>query len=503
MASPYPRVGTFAEVGQFAEHLHSLAPEVPIDSHVLSAADDSPLARPIEIGQFRVGNRWCIHPMEGWDGTADGQPTERTIRRWRHFGSSGAKLIWGGEAVAVRHEGRANPNQLCYRPENTPGFRHLLGELLGAHRERFGPHAVDDLLVGLQLTHSGRFCRPDRKDRPEPRIVYHHPVLDEKFGIDPADPGVLLSDEEIASLVDDYVAAAKMAQQVGFHFVDIKCCHGYLGHEMLSAFDRPGRYGGSFEGRIRFLCDTVAAVRSECPGLMIGVRISMFDFPPFRPDPRGGQNGQLGPGIPHEYPVPYPGFGCNRQNPLEIDLEEPIRFLRLLHSEYGVELVNLTAGSPYYNPHIQRPALFPPCDGYQPPEDPLAGCCRQILAARQIKQALPGVPMVGSAYTYFQDFLPHVAQAVVRNGWIDLVGVGRMVLSYWDLPADSLSGRRLQTKRICRTFSDCTNAPRSGLPSGCFPLDTFYKTSPEADRLKEAKRQLRQRLRKAQADRSQ
>jgi len=496
----YPRIGSLANVQQFRQHLHGLTPEVPVDDRVLSAAAGSPLAEPLEIAGFRVGNRWCIHPMEGWDGTPNGQPTERTVRRWRHFGVSGAKLIWGCEAVAVRHDGRANPNQLCFRPENVEAFRHLLGELLAAHRQRFGSKATDDLLVGLQLTHSGRFSRPNRKEQAEPRIIYHHPVLDEKFAIDPNDHAVVFSDQELAELVDHYVAAARMAQQVGFQFVDIKCCHGYLGHETLSAFDRPGPYGGSLQNRTRFLRETIAAVRSECPGLIIGVRISMFDFPPFRPDPRGGRDGQLGPGIPHEYPVPYPGFGCNRQDPLQIDLEEPIQFLKLLYEQYGLQLVNLTAGSPYYNPHIQRPALFPPCDGYQPPEDPLLGCCRQILAARQIKQALPQLPMVGSAYTYFQDYLPHVAQAVVREGWIDFVGIGRMVLSYWDLPADSLSGRPLQTKRICRTFSDCTNAPRNGLPSGCFPLDPAYKNSPEADLLKQAKQKLRQRLRQAQAD---
>jgi 2,4-dienoyl-CoA reductase-like NADH-dependent reductase (Old Yellow Enzyme family) len=198
--------------------------------------------------------------------------------------------------------------------------------------------------------------------------------------------------------------------------------------------------------------------------------------------------------VPHAYPTPYPGFGCDRQNPLLADLTEPVRLVRMLRDEYQVELLNLSAGSPYYNPHIQRPAFYPPCDGYQPPEDPLVGCCRQIEAVRQVKAAVPDVPIVGSAYTYFQEYLPHLAQAVVREGWVDLVGLGRMVLSYWELPTDVLEGHPLQAKRICRTFSDCTTGPRSGLASGCYPLDPYYKQLPEAHALKAAKATLRQSL---------
>ncbi|MCP4812721.1 MAG: NADH:flavin oxidoreductase, partial [Planctomycetaceae bacterium] len=142
------------------------------------------------------------------------------------------------------------------------------------------------------------------------------------------------------------------------------------------------------------------------------------------------------------------------------------------------------------NPHVQRPAIFPPSDGYQPPEDPLAGVARQIQAARCFKEAFPEVPMVGTGYSYLQDYLPHVAQAVVRAGWIDSVGLGRMVLSYPELPRDTLETGEMQRKRVCRTFSDCTTAPRHGLLSGCFPLDDYYKKLPEAAELQQLKRQL-------------
>jgi hypothetical protein len=156
-----------------------------------------------------------------------------------------------------------------------------------------------------------------------------------------------------------------------------------------------------------------------------------------------------------------------------------------------VAAVNISCGSPYYNPHIQRPAIFPPSDGYQPPEDPLIGVVRQIHATRACKAAVPDLPLVGTAYSYLQDYLPHVAQAVLRQGWVDLVGLGRMVLSYPELPADVLSGDKWQRKKVCRTFSDCTTAPRNGIVSGCFPLDPYYKELPEAEAMKRLKQELK------------
>jgi 2,4-dienoyl-CoA reductase-like NADH-dependent reductase (Old Yellow Enzyme family) len=493
----FEKIGHFKDVASFRHHLADLSLSLPCDDHPLSAAQASPLAAPLLIGGFTVSNRWCIHPMEGWDGTPTGEPTEHTLRRWQHFGESGAKLIWGGEAFAVQSDGRANPNQIGVIDDDVGraqrGLRALLTRLIESHRSRFG--ATDGLLIGLQLTHSGRFCRPYDKKKLEPHIAYHHPILDRKFGI-PADADVVISDEYIERLIASYIRAAKLAHQVGFHFVDVKHCHGYLGHEMLSAFTRPGKYGGSFENRTRFAREIIAGIRAECPGLMIGMRLSAFDHPPFKPDPDRSKAGRLGPGIPEPYDhaLPYHyAFGCNPDNPLEPDLREPIAFIHML-AILGVKLINLSCCSPYYNPHYQRPAIFPPSDGYQPPEDPLVGVHRQMQMVRQIKAACPGSFIVGSGYTYLQEYLPHVAQAAVGEGWVDFVGLGRLVLSYWDMPADILEGREFQTKRLCRTFSDCTTAPRNGIISGCFPLDPYYKDAPEHEALKTRKGELRKAL---------
>jgi NADPH2 dehydrogenase len=487
---PILRLGSVKDPAVFLSHLAALGVDLPFDADVL-AGDTSPLAAPADVGGgLRVGNRWTIHPMEGWDGTPDGKPSEATVRRWKHFGLSGAKLIWGGEAVAIRHDGRANPNQLLMSDANLGDIAGLRDTLIAAHREKMG--SDDGLVVGLQLTHSGRYSKPNDKQRMEPKIVFRHPVLDRRLKLGPDHP--VMTDGEIRRLIDDYVTAAKKAADLGFDFVDVKHCHGYLGHEFLGAHTRPGEFGGSFENRTRYLREIVAGVRAVAPKLQVGVRLSAFDFVAYKPDPAQstpaslGVAAKLGPGVPEEYPLPYRyGFGVSESDPTAYDLAEPVKFLEMLRS-LGIKLVNLSGGSPYYNPHVQRPALYPPSDGYQPPEDPLVGVARLIHVHRQLKAGFPDLYLVGTGYTYLQDFLPNVAQAVVRQGWIDSVGLGRMVLSYPELPADVLQGKPYNHKKVCRTFSDCTTAPRNGLPSGCFPLDEYYKTSDTHAKLKAIKK---------------
>jgi NADPH2 dehydrogenase len=479
----YPKVGSFDNVASFKRYLADNAILMPCDD-IVASGPEAPLARPIEVLGRTLPNRFAIHPMEGWDGLEDGNPSDNTIRRWQRFGRSGAKLFWGGEAVAVRPDGKANPNQLTFTDDTVAGIAHLRDAAIAAHREAIGD--PDDLVIGLQLTHSGRFCRPTDKKRLAPLILYRHPVLDKKFGV--ADDHAVMTDDEIARLIEDYVLGAKRAKQCGYDFVDIKHCHGYLGHEFLSAHTREGRYGGSFENRTRFLREIVEGIRAAVPGLPIAVRVSAFDVVPFKPDPARSLPGKLGPGIPETVPLPYRyGFGLDQDRPTELDLTEPKQFLALLR-ELGIKLVNITSSSPYYNPHTMRPALYPPSDGYHPPEEPLIGVARHLHAVRDLKAACPDLILVGSAYTYLQEFLPNVAQAVVRQGWTDFVGLGRMVLAYPELPHDVLSGKGVQTKRLCRTFSDCTTAPRNGLVSGCYPLDAFYKKSPEFKTLAAAKK---------------
>jgi NADPH2 dehydrogenase len=470
------RVPSLKTVGNLRKHLASLGIKLPCEERLESGAG-SPLAKPVEhvvINGKTIGNRVAIQ----------GGITDEVLRRWTRFGQSGAKLICGGEAMAVRADGRANPNQLIICEETKAEIAKLREALVTAHKERYG--SADDLVVGFQLTHSGRFCRPNGKTL-ESRVAYRHPILDRKFNVH--SDAQVLSDDEIRELIQCYVRAAGVARDCGADFVDIKHCHGYLPHEFLSAFTRPGDYGGSFENRTRILREIVGGIRASGNKIELGVRLSAFDFVPFKPDASRAEPGKLGPGIPEDYPLPYRfAFGCNVNNPLEYDLTETFRFMELC-GELGIKILNLSAGSPYYNPHIQRPAAYPPSDGYQPAHDPLIDVARQIDVVRQLKAKAPrGMVLVGSAYSYLQEFLPNVAQGVVREGWTDMVGLGRVTLSYPAILAEAMTGGLKSPKMICRTFSDCTTAPRNGMISGCYPLDPYYAAKPEAKKLKEIKK---------------
>jgi 2,4-dienoyl-CoA reductase-like NADH-dependent reductase (Old Yellow Enzyme family) len=479
MSDPgWVRIASLRTAAAFRQHLAASGIDLPFDEALLG--DSSPLARPLEADGLRAGNRLCVLPMEGWDCTPEGAPSELTVRRWRHFGRSGAKLVWGGEAAAVRHDGRANPCQLVVEERQLDAIAGMREALVAEHVEAFGRDAADDLVVGLQLTHSGRWCRPDAWDRPEPLVAWNHPLLDRRF---PAGVRVL-RDDELDRLAEDFVRAARLAARAGFQFVDVKHCHGYLLHELLSARTREGRYGGSLENRARLLRTVVDGIRTEAPGLRIGVRLSVFDSVPYRKD-------ETGRGVPEADPAGYPhAFSPLGAGDLDEALSESRALLAMLR-DLGVRWICTSAGSPYYNPHLQRPALFPPSDGYLPPEDPLAGVARQVAATAKLKAAFPDMVFVGSAYSYLQEWLPNVAQRVVGDGLADSVGLGRAVLSYPEMAADMLAGRALDRKRVCRTFSDCTTAPRKGLPSGCYPLDSFYAARPEAKQLKAVKEELR------------
>lgn len=470
MSVRWTQVKKLDTVEAFREHCAGLGIEIPIAERV---DPNGSLAQPVQIrdgadGVLRSPNRFAVLPMEGWDGTTDGRPTDLVRRRWQRFGASGCGLVWG-EATAVRLDGRANPNQLVI-DESTVDEIAALRSVLPAEQ-----------VAGLQLTHSGRWSRPESV--PLPRTAYAHPILDGRVGVDGT---AVFADDELDALAEEYVAAAVLAQQAGFDFVDVKHCHGYLLHELLTGYDRAGRYGGDLAGRTEFLRTVVSGIRDRAPGLAIAVRLSAFDLVPYT----AGEGGVGVPETTGPYRYAFGGDGTG----LGIDLTETHAFLDIC-VELGIGLVSVTAGSPYYNPHVQRPAYFPPSDGYQPPEDPLHGVARQLAVTRDLTVGHPSLTVVGSGYSYLQDWLAHTGQAVVDGGGATMVGLGRMVLSYPELAADALAGRPFDSRLICRTFSDCTTAPRNGLVSGCYPLDPFYKEHPQRVELTRAKKAAKARLR--------
>ncbi len=470
MSVRWTQVKKLDTVEAFREHCAGLGIEIPIDDYV---DPSGPLAEPVEItdgvaGSMTAPNRFAALPMEGWDGTTDGRPTDLVRRRWQRFGASGCGLVWG-EATAVRADGRANPNQLILDERTVDEIAELL--------ELLDPSQV----AGLQLTHSGRWSRPD--GAPLPRTVYEHPLLDRRVDVD-AD--AVLSDDELDELADAYADAAVLAHQAGFDFVDVKHCHGYLLHELLTGYDRDGRFGGDLHGRTEFLRTVVSGIRDRAPGLAVAVRLSAFDLVPFEP----GDGGVGRPASSEPYRFAFGGDGTG----LGIDLTETHALLDVF-AGLGIGLVSTTAGSPYYNPHIQRPAFFPPSDGYRPPEDPLVGVARQLAVTAELTAAHPELTIIGSGYSYVQDWLANVGQAVVAGGGASMIGLGRMMLSYPELASHVLTGEHVERGLICRTFSDCTTAPRAGLISGCFPLDPFYKAHPHRVELTRAKKDTTARLR--------
>ena len=535
----YPQMKTFTDQEALRDHLEILGIKIPIDDEVDPIGA---LAGPMTItdgalGRTVVANRFAALPMEGWDGLADGRPSDLVRRRWKRLGESGAGLVWC-EATAVQHDGKANPNQLVLNETTVDDIAEL--------RTLLDPTQV----TVLQLTHSGRYARPIG-DTPTPRILYEHPLLDDRADGGRVDGGrvdggragggrvdgdragggrvdggrvdggradagradagradgdqassgradgdranggrtALLTDEEIDELIERFIASAVLAEQAGFDFVDIKACHGYLGHEFLSAMDRPGRYGGTLSGRSNFLRTVIAKIREAAPDIGVAVRLSLFDFVPHTADDSG-----VGRPVDRPDSASYRHAFSGDGTGLGYDLTETHELLDQL-AGLGVGLVCATAGSPYYVPHVQRPAYFPPSDGYQSPEDPLVGVARLIAATAEVAQRHREMRIVGAGLSYLQQWLPHVGQAIVAGGGADSVGLGRMMLSYPHLPADVLADRPLNTRLLCRTFSDCTTAPRNGLVSGCYPLDEFYKQREERVLLATAKKQARTRHR--------
>jgi 2,4-dienoyl-CoA reductase-like NADH-dependent reductase (Old Yellow Enzyme family) len=451
----------------------------------LRFSDDlSPLFRPVKVGPLLAGNALCIQPMEGCDGELDGRPGELTFRRFRRFGAGGAKLIWG-EATAVLEEGRANPRQLLLTEQTAPELERMLRECRQAHRDAFGTD--EDLIVGLQLTHSGRYSYR------RPLLAFHDPLLD-PLTRSPAD---LLDDDHLRRLADYYVAAARLARRIGFDFVDVKQCHRYLLSELLAAKTRPGPFGGSLENRARLARTIIQGIRAEVPDLVIATRLNVFDCIPFRkppltpdpspprgegrkkedPSPLGGEGKLSDAGEPCPWTLPLlSAWGTREDDPFTPDLTEPRWWIGEMQ-RLGVALVNVSMGNPYATPHVIRPFEYSPPDGYETPEHPLVGVDRHFRLAAELQQAFPALPMVGSGYSYLQEFLFQAGAANIRDGGVTFVGVGRAALPQPDFARQLLEHGKLDRKRVCRTFSYCTALMRAKhnalgqFPTGCPPFD--------------------------------
>ena len=438
-----------------------------LGGEILLNEDLGCLFEPITIAGRRVGDRLALQPMEGCDAEPDGAPGELTIRRFRRFGAGGAKLIWG-EACAVVPEGRANPRQLVINERNLAALARLVQVARSAHVEQ--NDGDSDLLIGLQLTHSGRYSFE------RPILAEHDPllgprtVIDKNSGLTAGADYPLLSDSELDRLQDRYVDAAFLAARAGFDFVDVKQCHRYLLNELLAARIREGKYGGPFLNRTRFIREVMARIRESAPGLILATRLNVFDGVPYL-------KGADGTGVPVGYETPVTTtWGTDSFEPSRPELDEPLRLIGLL-AEAGVSLVNVSLGNPYASPHLLRPFENPPPDGYETPEHPLVGVARHFACTAAVQKAFPALCVVGSGYSWLQEFAFRAGAANVAERRATFVGIGRGALSQPDFARRLKQGIPLDPKRLCRTFSFCTALMRSKhndlgqFATGCPPFD--------------------------------
>jgi NADPH-dependent glutamate synthase beta subunit-like oxidoreductase/2,4-dienoyl-CoA reductase-like NADH-dependent reductase (Old Yellow Enzyme family) len=425
----------FSSLDQLRQKIEELA------LHIGVADDISPLLQPLKVGEFTVPNRLVVLPMEGCDGTAEGAPDTLTYRRYQRFAAGGAGLLWF-EATAVVPEGRANPRQLWIRERNVADYAEMIRRTHAAAQETMGPSHRP--LTILQLTHSGRYSRPVRA--PHPIIAHHSPFLDPIHRL-PADYP-LITDEELERLEDRYVEAALCAQRAGFDGVDVKACHRYLVSELLASHTRENsRYGGPLENRTRFMRNVVAKIRAAAPGLIVTSRMNAYDA------------------MAHPY-----GFGVAPWDPSTPALAEPIELIGQLKAA-GYPLINITVGNPYFNPHVNRPFDLPVSGAPIPPENPLEGVARFVGIVHRIQSEHPDLPVIGGGYSWLRQFLPNVGAAHVRNGWVSLVGMGRLAFAYPNAPRDLMEKGKLDPEKVCVACSACTQIMRDGGRAGCVPRD--------------------------------
>ena len=432
------------------EDLKELRSRLGVD--IDAVEDVSILAEPVQAGGLVIPNSLAVHPMEGCDGDSDGRPGKLTVRRYEKFAAGGAGLIWA-EATAVLPEARANPRQLWLNEKSKDSFATTAKRMREVAAESMGPEHRP--VIVMQLTHSGRYSKP--KGIAHPMIAQRDPYRDPLVPQQEPDPNrkskipddwPVVTDDYLDGLVASYVEAARMAFEAGFDAVDVKSCHGYLINELFACHNRPGKYGGSFENRTRFVLDVVDKIHKDLgEDKAVVTRLGVYDA------------------------IPYPyGWGVDKDDYSKPDLTEPKKLIGLLRQR-GVKLINITVANPYYNPHVGRPFNETIVGGYEEPEHPLAGVARLINVAGQIQKEFGDIAIVGTGYSWLRTLFANVAAANKANGLVSLAGAGRMAFAYPDFAKDILTKGRMYPEKVCVSCSACTQIMRDGGMTGCVVRD--------------------------------
>lgn len=399
--------------------------------HDLPFSNDlSPLLRPVTIDGFSVQNRFVVQPMEGYDSEPDGSPSALTKRRYLRYAEGGSGIIWF-EATAVSHDGRSNPGQLMITAGNLKSYRSLVSETRkAALKNGFRP------LLVIQLTHSGRYSKPEGK--PQPKVASLNPVLDKTAPY-------ILSDSDFQEIQDRYITSAKLAAEAGFDAIDIKACHGYL---MIDSLSAKGRTNSIFGGqdpirRFRFMLGTIDRLKAEVPEIMLTTRLNISDC-------------YVG------------GFGVD--NTGQPDFSEPLLLIEELLKR-DLRLINLSMGSPYFNPQVTRPFDTPVPGNKVPEEHPLDGVMRMINSIALFQKRFPEINFAGSAYSYLRQFAPNVGAAVIKDEKASFIGFGRNSFAYPSMPADIIKTGKADNTKFCITCSGCTRLISNLRHGGCVIRD--------------------------------
>lgn len=396
------------------------------------------LDSPINLHNNTIKNRVVFHPMEGCDGTFQGEVDELTRRRYLRFAKSGAGIIWF-EATAVTEEGRANPRQLFLNENTKETFRTLIREIkeTAIAENGFSP------IIIVQLTHSGRFSKPN--GTPEPIVAYRNPHWE--IGRENQHYTVV-TDDYCKTIPEKYYEASVLAKEVGFDGIDVKCCHGYLFNEFLSAKKREGIYGGNLENRTRLYFECIDAVKKAVGGdVFVTTRLNACDC----------------------FPYPY-GYGVDKNN--NIDLCETKLIIKALYDK-GIRLINLTLGNPYLIPHINRPCM-------NAPEDGDVGVRRIYDVTKELKKEFPDISFVASGLTYPGENAMQYAEKLINEGVADFAGFGRLTFAYPMFFRDYLENGCLDRSKLCLKCSKCSQLMRAGTVAGCPVRDSevympYYK----------------------------
>lgn len=369
------------------------------------------------IGNLRVSNRFVAQPMEGNCAGEDGKVSELALEKYKRQAAGGWGIIVV-EAISMTCDSLARKHCLVLNRKNLDGFKRLVDEVKAIH---------PGVVLLFQITHSGSISNP---------------AFSERVAASPLSEGRLLSSDEIERIKDGFVKCALLAEEAGADGIDYKCCHGYLGSELLRPMNiREDKWGGSWENRTRFLSEGIReiALQRRNQDFILGSRLSMYE----------GMRGCGGT------------VGCDE---IVEDLSEHIQLLTLMDS-LGMDYINVTAGIPAKTPMLGRPV--------QSSELMYLHHLRYTKTAREsLNKIHSGMKVIGSAYSVLQDRAFAVAEEMLTKGYTDFVGWGRQTLADPLTPKKIMNGEAID---YCVTCSGCSKMMIKQMNVGCIMFDEHYK----------------------------